>query len=213
MNTHAPEPRVTARSFLFEGADSADAMARSLNQQGLAGGFGAALRGLSRAGQQAAADQIAGVAGGLLDLDLGDILLAGWRKHAELTAAARRTAATSGSREVVELAAHRVRSVHQPYVDVLVDDVRVARVQFELSIEFLVQAVVGIVGDAHLLELRSGHLEVTVTLAAEGRRFLTRQGRLELPGVIRLGSGVPLLEPAAVPVVRRQPAWSHHLRD
>ena len=65
------------------------------------------------------------------------------------------------------------------------------RVHCELSVEFLVQAVVGVVGDGRLLELRCGYCDVTATLDAEGRQLAARQVRLELPGVIRLGGGYP----------------------
>jgi hypothetical protein len=205
MSPAAPENPPTARLFLFGGADSAEVLAQSLHRGGVTGTFGEGLRGLSRAGRQAVGAEVADVTGGLLDLDLGDILLGGWHKHADLIAAARRTVSAPGSREVVELATHRVTSTHLPYVDLFVDDVRVSRVHFELSVEFLVHAVVGTVGDGRLLELASGHCEVTAILAAQGRQLVTRQARLELPLMVGLGAGVLLVDPASLDVVPGEP--------
>ena len=53
-------------------------------------------------------------ADGVLALDLGDLVIAGWRKQGQLAAAAERTAANPGTSELVELATHRVSSVHHP---------------------------------------------------------------------------------------------------
>jgi len=198
--TAAPAQPRTARLFLFGGADNADGLARLLDRQGLTDVLGEALRALSGAGRRAAGDQVAGVTKGLLDLDFDNMLLGGWRKHADLAAAARRTGSSPGSREVVELATHRITSIHRPFVEVFVNDIPVTRVHFELSIKFLVQAVLGTVGEGRLLDLRSGHCNVSGMLTAEGRHLITREGRLELPGLLRLGAGLPLLDPALVRV-------------
>ena len=53
----------------------------------------------------------------LVDLDLGDLLVAGWRRHSRLVEAARRTLAAPGTEEVALLAPDRVTSVHHPHVD------------------------------------------------------------------------------------------------
>jgi hypothetical protein len=63
-------------------------------------------------------------------------------KHAALAAAAERTAANPGSSEVVDLASHRITSVHRPSIELLVNNVRVAAVNFELQIELVVKALV-----------------------------------------------------------------------
>ncbi|CAN5622989.1 hypothetical protein BH24ACT13_BH24ACT13_05620 [soil metagenome] len=202
MNRSAAQSPLTVRSFLYGESADADALAHSLDERGVTAVSAEALRGLSRAGRQTAGAEVASVAGALLDLDLDNLLLGGWRKHGELTAAARRTAALPGSREVVQLATHCVTSTHQPYVDLLLDDVRVTRIHFDLSVQFLIKGVLGTVGDGCLLDLVAGHCEVTATLAAEGRHLLTRRGEVELPGMVRLGAGVRLVDPPAVASVR-----------
>jgi len=65
---------------------------------------------------------------------MGDLAVAGWRRHAALTAAADRTRVNPGSWEVVDLATHRITSVHRPYVELLLNDVHVATVRFELRV-------------------------------------------------------------------------------
>jgi hypothetical protein len=187
MTTVSPTQPVSTAVFLFgETQASVDALAHTLNQHGVLGVLDTALGQVSQAGREEAGSQVATVAHGLLDLDLGDLVVAGWRKHAALTTAAERTRATPGSSEVVELASHRVTSVYQPFVEVLINDARVATIRFELAIELLVKALVGTVRGGQLVSLRAGTCEVTGRLSAEGVSLVNRQGQFDLPLLIRL---------------------------
>lgn len=187
MTTASPTQPVSTAVFLFgETQASVDALAHTLDQHGVLGVLDTALGQVSQAGREAAGSQVATVAHGLLDLDLGDLAVAGWRKHADLTTAAERTRATPGSSEVVELASHRITSVYQPFVEVLINDARVATIRFELAIELLVKALVGTVRGGQLVSLRAGTCEVTGRLSAEGVPLVNRQGQFDLPLLLRL---------------------------
>jgi hypothetical protein len=187
MTTTNPTQPLTTADLLFGQAEAGlDALAEALDQQDVLAELDTALWRVSQAGREAADREIATVTHGLFDLDLGDLLVAGWRKHAAVTTAVERTRATPGSSEVVELASHRITSVYRPFVEVLVNDVRVATIRFELAIEFLVEALVATVRDGHLVSLRSGACTLTAKLAAEGAQLLTRQAHLDLSLLIRL---------------------------
>jgi hypothetical protein len=176
----------TVSTFLFgEDQDTEQALAQALHEHGVLGSIGTALELVSDAGREAAADQVAVVADGLLDLDLGDLVVAGWRKQGQLAAAAERTAANPGSSEVVELATHRVSSVHRPFVELLVNDVHVVTVTFDLEVAFIIRALVVTVRDGHVVSLRSGNCDVAPTLAAEGVQLASRRAHFELPLVVR----------------------------
>jgi hypothetical protein len=161
------------------------------------GSLGEGLQRLSQAGRQAADRQVATVANGLLDLDLGDLVVAGWRKQAALAAAAKRTIANPGSSEVVELANHRITSVHRPFVKLLINDVHVATVNFELRIGFVVKSLGVTVRNGHVVSLHAGACDLTARLSAEGVRLARRQEHFELPVLVRwplrlhLGDGDP----------------------
>ena len=186
--TSTPAP-LTARSLLFdEAGKGADLLAQAIDEEAVA----AALPRLSRAGRAAAGAELFDMAKGLLDLDLAGMALAGWRRHRELLDAATRTVEHPGSTEVVELATHRIRSVHQPSVELLVDGVRVALVRLELEVELVVRALVATVRLGHLIGLRSGSFDVRVTLAVAGRPVASRRTSLASPLFVGLGDGVPL---------------------
>jgi hypothetical protein len=99
----------------------------------------------------------------------------------------------------VELATHRITSVHRPSVDLLVDGVRVAVVLLELEVELLVRALVATVRLGRLIALRSGSFDVTVTLAMGGRQVAGHRTSLGSPLFVRLGDGVALPMPSRTP--------------
>src|SRR6266545_4841280 len=215
---------LTASAFLFYGEDTGHALARALDEHRVLGSLDTALGLVAQTTREAAGDQVATVAHGLLDLDLGDLVVAGWRKQGELAAAAERTAANPGSSEVVELASHRISSVHRPFVELLINDVHLASVNFELDIEFVVKALVVTVRNGHVVSLHTGACDVAATLAAEGLQLGSRRAHFELPLIIRLplrlhlGAGADPLPYGAKPPPtsslspRRRTRINHSLR-
>jgi hypothetical protein len=151
-------------------------------------------------------------------------VVAGWRKQGELAAAAERTAANPGSSEVVELASHRISSVHRPFVELLINGAQVATVNFELDVEFVVKALVVTVRNGHVVSLHTGACDVAAKLAAEGLQLASRRAHFELPLIIRLplllrlGAGADPLPygakppPTPSPSPRRGTLTNHSLR-
>jgi hypothetical protein len=89
---------LTTSAFLFDDEDTGRALARALDEHGVLGSLDTAL------GLVAQTTRDAAVADGVLALDLGDLVIAGWRKEGQLAAVAERTAANPGTSELVELA-------------------------------------------------------------------------------------------------------------
>ena len=154
------------------------------------------LERLPEATREAAAREVRSAAAGLLDVDLIGLLVAGWRKHHDLTSAARRTLAAPASTELVELATHQITAAKHPSVTVLVDGAHVATLQLDLSVVFDVTAVLAGIRGGRLVALHTGRCDITATLAIDGTDVATRQAHLELPGTVPLGPGIRLL-PAA----------------
>jgi hypothetical protein len=187
MTTASPTQPLTALTFLFGDADNhADVLADTLKRHVVLGSLGMRALRTSQAGQAAAGTEVGTVAEQLLNLDLGSQVIAGWGKHAAITAAVDRTRANPGSAEVVELASHRITSIHQPSIELLINDVHVTTIHFELRLEFLVNALVVTVRQGRLVSLRSGTCDVSGTLAAEGVQLVAHQRHIELPLLIHL---------------------------
>jgi hypothetical protein len=189
MTTISPGQPLTAVAFLFGVEGSADALAQALDEKAVLGPVDDALNTLkkkvSQTGRQAAGSEITTVADELLDLDLANLVVAGWRKHKALTDAVERTLASPGSSEVVELLVHNFTTTHCPSVDLLIDDDPIATIHFELCFEFAVKGLVVTVRNGHVVTIHSGSCDVTGTLTAEGAQLASRRAHLELPGLIR----------------------------
>jgi hypothetical protein len=222
VTTSTDESPLTASFFLFDRQDTGQALAEALDSHDVLRSKDIAARLVTRIARQAAEDQVGVVADGLLNLDLGDLLAAGWRKQGRLAAAAQRTAANPGTSERVQLATHRISSVHRPYVELLLNDAHLAYVNFELDVEFVITALEVTVREGRVISVHTGDCDVSATLAAEGVRLVSQHRRYELPLVIRwplllhLGGGAAPLPygakspPAAPPPSQpRRTAISH----
>ncbi|MGH3899004.1 MAG: hypothetical protein ACRDTA_12300 [Pseudonocardiaceae bacterium] len=188
---------LTARIFLLgesQGEDTPERVARSLNERGITGSAVEGVRRLSASARKAVEDEIATVAEGLLDFDLGSVLVSGWRKYTELTCAAERTLAVPGSEEVVILAAHKVSSTHHPSIELLVDGVKVENFVFDLTVEFDLTGVVAVVQRGELVALRGGECTITVTLTFEKIPLVPPQKRkIDLAIVVPLHPPISLV--------------------
>jgi len=192
--TATTAPTLSAAAFLFgAGDDSVQQLADALKESGVVAAATSGLRTLSKAGLDAVGGQLASVAHGLLDIGLDTLLLEGWRKFADLHTAAQRTRAALGSSEVLDLASHSITSTHQPRVELRLDDVPLATVAFDLSLTFAVKAAVATVRDGRLVSLHSGVCDVEGTLGVGDKPLASRSGQFQLPLMVHLGSGLPLL--------------------
>jgi hypothetical protein len=184
----------TALDLLFgPGNDTPEALASQILSADANRDLGQALENLPSATREAAAREVTAAAAGLLNIDLIGGLLAGWRKHHDLTAAALRTLAAPGSVALVDMAGHQITATQHPSVTVLVDGTQVATIQLGLSLVFRVTAMGARISAGRLVALHSGRCDLTAMLAVQGTTVLTKQAHLTLPGVIPLGQGIRLL--------------------
>jgi hypothetical protein len=181
-------------------ADAPEALTRHIMSAGHVQGLGHALQRLPRVTREAATREATAAAAGLLKLDLMEVLVAGWREHRDIINAARRTLATPGSKELVGLAAHRIHTVQQPAVSILIDGRRVHTLQLGLSIVFEVTGLVAGVSVGRLAGIHAGRCEIGVALTVHEIEVLTKRAHhVELPGVKALKSGFRLLPAGEYP--------------
>jgi hypothetical protein len=206
---------MTARSFLF------DERAPGMHVPGLGRALlesEAAQSGIRRARRltssvtRTVTEEMGTVADDLLEVDLGDALVAGWKKHRALSEAARRTLASPDSEEVVVLAAHTVTSTYAPAVDLYVDKALVNTFEFQLVVTLVLTGVAAVVRRGDLVSLRGGRCDASVSVSLEGARLVTRKRSLDLQALVILDPPHPLVEK---PVVRipSQPTGSRSAAD
>jgi hypothetical protein len=194
VTTARQDRSLTAADLLFgSSADAPEALALQIVSAGRGQNLGRALERLPRVTRDAAIREAALAAAVLLKIDLVDVLVAGWRDHRDIHSAARRTLATPGSKELVGVAPHRISTVQQPAVSILLDGHRVHTLQLGLSIIFEVTGLVAGVSRGRLAGLHAGRGEVGVALTVHEIEILTKRAHLELPGMVALRTGLRLL--------------------
>jgi hypothetical protein len=187
---------LTARAFLLgdaTGTDTADRLAHELSQREVTRSAFSGLPRLYGSALRAVTHEVATVADALLGFDLGTALVAGWRKHSDLTSAARRTLAAPGNEDVVVLATHRVVWPYRPHIDVFVDGRKVTTIDVELRAVFDLHGVVAVVRHGALVGLRCGDCVISAVLTVEGTPVAHQQRRLDVALVVDVDPPIPLL--------------------
>jgi hypothetical protein len=199
LTTSGPDDDViTAADLLFGSPDDAQkALTRHVMSAGRT--TARAFERLPRVTREAAVREAAVAAVGLLKLDLMEVLVTGWREHRDIFSAARRTLDMPGSKELVGLAPHRVTTVQQPAVSILVDGRRVHTLQLGLSIFFEVTGLVAGIYAGRLAGIHAGRGDLGLALTVHELEVATKRSHLELPGVKSLRRGFRLLPANAYP--------------
>ena len=186
------EHHVVYRDVLTrEGAD-VDRFARA------AIGRGPAAATITRTGarhglsQRALIEEAASRVDPLLDVDMEDILVSGWRTNDSLIDAARRTASTDEDEELVRLGTHEMTWTADPTIEVTVDGEVVHTVRVHLVAEAEVHDATALVAEGRLVALRSGDADIHARVDVDGQRVATGELRVNLPSSLDLGSGVEL---------------------
>jgi hypothetical protein len=177
--------------------------------------LGRALQGLPPAAHAAAVKEVKATAAGLLDINLIDMLVAGWRTYHDLTSAGRRTLAQPGSKELVSLVTHRVTAEQEPSIEVLVNGQPVVTVRLKFSADFDVSALLAEITEGRLVAIHTGRCDISATLAVDNIDLASGQTRLELPGAIPVTPGIRLfprriIHPALASQARRRPRRACH---
>jgi hypothetical protein len=185
-------PTVRAVVFPAPDTDVVAAIAQHANAAGVGGKLRSGTGHLSNAAQSELRHQVDAAAAELLNIDVGMLIISGWRKHHELTAAAKSTLATPGTTKTVDLASHRITSTHRPHVDVFVDGIRVARIELTLDLMFDVVFAVAVVQDGSLTGVRAGRCEIEARFAIEGYALPPRRKQIGFGSWQIVSARVPL---------------------
>jgi hypothetical protein len=199
MTSATTQTGLTVRTFLLGSGpeDDTTRIRRLLSGNDVIGRCGGDLTRLTQQGRKAAEDELASVTAGLLDLDLGDLLIYSWRTRDRLVRAARQTRQAPGRREVVQLGTQRITWSYNPTVELLVDGVKVHTFRFQLTVIFDIDVAALTIQDGLLTAMKAGDGTVTGTLVLEmpggDLELASRQRKINLHLIINVGHGIPLL--------------------
>lgn len=179
------------RSLLFgdlSGDESAAVLTGRMNEDNVR----QLLRDASPALVASTRGEVGNATNAILSIDAFDAIAVGWRKHRLLTEAAERTAKAPGSREVVELASHRITANYEPRVDVYVDGVKAGQIDLTLELSANAIGVCAVVTAGRLVALRSGHIDLAANLRGQGIELAKGERRIDIGAEVSLGNGISL---------------------
>ena len=180
---------MTAAQLLF-GDDPLDGMAERLGQAAALTGARHELAAVGATVGSAAHRQLAAMAVGFCQLDLGSVLLSAWRKRRALLDAADRTRDT-GSVEFVSLLTRSCRLTQHPSVEVVLGPARAVG-PFTLAVGLSVDGVAGEVSGGALVALRGGRGEVAASFSVYDQVLASERRPFDVGLAVPLGGGLPL---------------------
>ncbi|WP_157119544.1 hypothetical protein [Nocardia xishanensis] len=191
---------ITARTVLFRsGAPDAAVgeLAECLRQSGVDRLALRRMPGAAAALQSTTLCEVAKAVDGLLEVDLGGVAVAGWRRYDRLRGAATRT--RSGGAEQVALFEHEISQSYRPRLDVSVGGSPVGEFALELCVAMLLQPLTATVRDGMLAALGPGDCTVTVSVRApEIGPIMVRKRIIRAATMVDLRRPIPLVAPQPV---------------
>jgi hypothetical protein len=126
---------------------------------------------------------VAGRIADLLRLDLGVILVGGWKKMAELQRYTDRGKYSPDETVLVEITRHTVTSTHKPSLDIVVDEVKIDTLPFELKFTLTLDGALLTIRDGKILAVSPGACKGEGELKCEGYTILKRDSApVRVPG-------------------------------
>ncbi len=137
----------------------------------------------------------------LLDINVADVMLGGWKKCAEVRRQVRASRADPSRTVLVHLGSHTITSEHRPSIEIRHDGRALADIVFPMALKFEVDAVELTLKGGEVTEVRTGDVRMKGTVKVENTVILERSlAPIRLPGKIAFSGGAAE-QPAAVATV------------
>ncbi|WP_280336165.1 hypothetical protein [Nocardia wallacei] len=128
----------------------------------------------------------------LLDIDVGNAAIAGWRAYDRLHTAAART--QHGPEETVELLTHELTHTYHPNLEILVDGQTTGSITVELVLTLRIQPLAATLRHGALTALGPGDCTAIATLGTESTGpILEREKQLPTARLFNLTWPIPLV--------------------
>ena len=157
-------------------------------------------RGVSEAAWPAAFQEVMRTTDDLLDIAVPEVFRSAWTAAGVLREYADPAKHPPTESTIVPLISHTIKSVHQPYIELLVADQPVGRVDFEIDLEFTLKGALLTIRGGKIVAIRVGSCEASGSMTCEGVVIARRASRtFALPGVMSVEKSVsPARAPAAL---------------
>jgi len=124
----------------------------------------------------------------LFHMSLLDILIGGWKSFKEVAQALDESRQKPDEALIKVLVSHTIISEHHPYIELLLNETQMGKIEFDVNAEFDVEALALKIENGHIVEIKSGSCVGSIKLAFKGETLTQmKTGRIDLPGSLDLG--------------------------
>jgi hypothetical protein len=192
--TDVTERPLTLRTVLF-GDGSGQAIADALRNDDPSSSIGRTITLLPPTLETVGTEQLGEALGLLLELPLVEIFALGWQKHGRLMEAAHRSLGQSGEVEIVNLATHTIRSIHEPRLEVFLGEAMIAAITLAVTLAADMHALQAVIRAGRIEGLASGRADLKTELSCDGVRVKSASSAVDLHLTLELGEGITLFPP------------------
>ncbi len=133
----------------------------------------------------------------LLDIKIPDVLVAAWKKVADLRAVLEKSKQTPDETIYLELAQHTINSEHKPSVDVKIKGATVKKIELVIQLGFNLKGFLLKIQNGAIREIETGQCEAKGTIKYGGLTVAEKKLQpIKLPFSIPIPAELPLLLPA-----------------
>ena len=126
----------------------------------------------------------------LLNIKVLDVFIDAWIKNDIFQKYTQIKEASPDETILIPLAEHSIKSQHHPYLEILLNENVVAKVNFEIIVSFYVKGIILKIQNEKLIEISTGECTVKGDLICENIKiFEIELRKIDLPGVIKLENG------------------------
>lgn len=137
----------------------------------------------------------------LLNIRIIDIMALAWNKCGVLRKYLDKEKYPANEAIFVPLAEHTIKSDHHPFIEMLVNDKCIARLEFTINIILKLKGIILKIQDGKIKEIGTGEIKGEGTVKYGEFVIMNRDvGSISLPGSIDLGEGIaiPVLPPSRI---------------
>ncbi len=129
----------------------------------------------------------------LLDIRVVNILTGAWNKYRELIKYADRSKESPDETFLVHLIDHTIKSLHNPYVLILVNNKEVGKVHFEIAVSLALEGIILKIRDGKIKEISAGSCKGKGTIKCENFLLVEKETEtLTLSDSLCFGEGISI---------------------
>jgi hypothetical protein len=127
-----------------------------------------------------------------MDIEMGKILVGGWRKYREIKKYRDKENPPSGYHEVT-LPGHTLKSEHAPTIQLLVNEKERARLKFDITLKLELDGANLFIRDGQIMKATPGTCTGSGTIKYKVIKLLDRKtDKVKLPGLITFEPGITI---------------------